>query len=898
MSTKPLDNSQRAVVTLPEGHHLVLAPPGCGKTHILAERVRYAHERGVSYDDMLCLTFTNRAARGMRERVTQTLANDTPCTVFVGNVHRYCSQMLYDSGIVPANSAVIDEEEAFSLLCEYTNADEQRIRTDRSMQRAYSEVVQLAAFMRQLRNKHPRELRIHPDVVKPQDIVLLKEACKKQGREFTLDAMLDIYDNIHLYCTAERMTDTIFNRMMLARQYTQAKTDNLYLDFEDLLLTAYEALRDDKEGKLRRYKWIQVDEVQDLNAMQIAIIDLLTAPDHSTVVYLGDEQQAIFSFMGAKLSTLKVLSDRCGKVWRLGNNYRSPSYLLDVFNDFACNNLNIPRELLPEAWNKKPKTGNELLILPSYNQDEEFADVAGWVGTMREVEPQARIAVVVLSNNDADLVANQLTARGISHFKISGQDMFSTPAMKLMLSHFGVAHNVCNYLAWATILRQTRTFDTNKEARRFVRALKSRALTPADALLYPDGESYISDFAKAYDEQIITVFDTETTGLDTDSDDVVELSAVKMRGGKILTGSEFDVFIRTGRKIPEKLGDKPNPMIREYQRHDLLSPQEALYRFHDYADGTVLLGHNVMFDKQIMLSFMHRHTPELKQWFESLRFFDSLRVSRMILPGQLSYKLEALLAEFHLEGINSHLSIDDVKATANLTRHLRYVSQDVIARQRQFLTREDVTRRLNKLRAAYGDYFHHTQQRLFEPQQDEERPVLTDELQWIYKKALDDGFISPLDKWNHFINFVEQDVVDTTEQTNLSKQLQACYMRLSTTKEADMCGSDVGSMKEMVFVSTVHKAKGLEFDNVIVVDVVEGRCPNYYNSQRSEADRQRLDAEDARKLYVALSRAKAKLFVFYGRHNYNRETRLSSFMNAIIHHFRILDSAKPDKDMF
>jgi DNA helicase-2/ATP-dependent DNA helicase PcrA len=76
---------------------------------------------------------------------------------------------------------------------------------------------------------------------------------------------------------------------------------------------------------------------------------------------------------------------------------------------------------------------------------------------------------------------------------------------------------------------------------------------------------------------------------------------------------------------------------------------------------------------------------------------------------------------------------------------------------------------------------------------------------------------------------------------------------MSTLKEADLCGSDV--LDERVFVTTVHKAKGLEFDDVIVFDAVEGRYPNFYNQ-----DNLRLKAEDARKFYVALSRAKKNAF--------------------------------------
>ena len=88
------DSTQRKIISIEEGCHLVLAPPGCGKTQILAERICHAHVMGVAYDDMLCLTFTNRAARGMRERIAENVDDESATDVFVGNVHRYCSRFL------------------------------------------------------------------------------------------------------------------------------------------------------------------------------------------------------------------------------------------------------------------------------------------------------------------------------------------------------------------------------------------------------------------------------------------------------------------------------------------------------------------------------------------------------------------------------------------------------------------------------------------------------------------------------------------------------------------------------------------------------------------------------------------------------------------------------------
>ena len=107
--TSSLDKYQIPVVEASLGYHLVLASPGCGKTHILAERIRYARERGVKYEDMLCLTFTNRAAREMTNRIQKVVGGDFS-ELMVGNVHRFCSKFLFEQGRIPADSAIIDDE--------------------------------------------------------------------------------------------------------------------------------------------------------------------------------------------------------------------------------------------------------------------------------------------------------------------------------------------------------------------------------------------------------------------------------------------------------------------------------------------------------------------------------------------------------------------------------------------------------------------------------------------------------------------------------------------------------------------------------------------------------------------------------------------------------------------
>lgn len=542
-----LDESQRTVVLAQDGHHLVLAPPGCGKTHILASRVRWAHSHGVGFEDMLCLTFTNRAARGMINRIGEVMAGEDLAPLHVGNVHHYCSRFLFEQQVVPADSSIVSDEETISILADYTHDDEERVIRDYQSSRNYQQILFFSHLMDQMRHGHPWSLYLHPEALTEGDREALRYLCNRQKKPFAVEALIEIYPCAENYFddadAAPRevagKVRTLLKKMYYARRYAEYKADNHILDFEDLLLKTYDAYREDTEGRLRRYRWIQVDEVQDLNAMQLAIIDLLTAKERATVLFLGDEQQAIFSFMGAKVERLNEIKLRCkGHIHHLRQNHRAPSYLLGVLNRYAEAQLGIDSELLPLAGNDEQAQPGDLQIIYGATMEDEIRLICEKV---RELQTQGTTAVVVSSNADANRVSQSLTDQGLTHFKVSGRDLFDTPDVRLLFAHLSVLSNEHNFIPWARILRGVGVFDTHSLARRFSRKLLQLALTPDDLLRY-DGTTYLQEFLKAYDGGEIVVFDTETTGTDVYHDDIIEVSAMRVCQGRVV-GEPLDLYI-------------------------------------------------------------------------------------------------------------------------------------------------------------------------------------------------------------------------------------------------------------------------------------------------------------------------------------------------------------------
>ena len=246
------DETQQAIINLHSGCHLVLAPPGCGKTQILAERICFALKQGCKAEDMLCLTFTNRAARGMRERIEQQVSDRTAEDIFVGNVHRFCSRYLYDNHVVAADSAIIDDDTVISIIAMYLNEDEQRVNADFDRRRAYSQVMFFSHLMYELKHNFPRELRTHPECMTRDDVVVLRELCRLQGKTFGVEAVCDIYEHNDFYTDLSfspdfqpqlrhQAQDTLY-KMRYAHAYEAYKRQNSLLDFEDLLQYTYTTL--------------------------------------------------------------------------------------------------------------------------------------------------------------------------------------------------------------------------------------------------------------------------------------------------------------------------------------------------------------------------------------------------------------------------------------------------------------------------------------------------------------------------------------------------------------------------------------------------------------------------------------------------------------------------------
>ena len=622
--------------------------------------------------------------------------------------------------------------------------------------------------------------------------------------------------------------------------------------------------------------------------------------------------------MGAKLERLQALS-RTHEVHHLHRNFRSPSYLLDLFNKFAVHELDADPALLPRAEKVSEKPEGALRLLAAYTASDQIELLGGLARLAPEKETTA---VLVPSNKMADTLGDRLKDLKVEHFKISGSDLFRMDVLKTAKAYLGILKDDFQTAPWAQLISRLTRKDTSlKRIRDYLaREFPDYGLLPSDLLHYsvenPDEPmSLLDDFTRAYWGELV-VFDTETTGLEVGLDDVIQIAARKLRGGRCV--EKLELFLKTEREIPKMLGNIPNPMVEVYEaekaRGSLLPPVLAFKKFLAFVGDAPVVGHNVEYDVNIVNAQYAVLKDRMKKAFdddvdvsalprayargELMKRYDTLRLSyaleRVIcrekgLKRLPSHKLKDLIRILGVEGVNSHKADDDVAATEGLLARFYELARPLVEKQRKFLQKSSIRNMSQTLRRTLKEIFDEHRDLSFRPQDPEDPAILVQVLrefvETLPNHTEDAGQIGEIQKKLPLLYaYLDRVLIDKERSRTLYAQLQRYLVHINSLKEADLCSSDV--VRDRVFLSTVHKAKGLEFENVVIADARDGVYP-FFKSVTPEAKE-----EDARKFYVALSRAKKTITITWPLENdWGYPCRESPFLAGIREDFvRVTES--------
>lgn len=403
-----LNPQQRMAVKHVEGPALVLAGAGSGKTRVIAHRIAYLIRRGAARpENILAVTFTNKAAGEMRERVHQIVGSIRSAEPLISTFHSFCVRLLR------REIHNLGYRRDFSI---YDTEDQRRL-----LKQILAEIGKMKL------DQSPREILSRISFAKNHGVPPQKYAARFPSK--------DAEDLEEIYI-----------------RYNARLRHNNSLDFDDLLLMAGSVL--DKMPELRmyysnRYRFILVDEYQDTNRPQYEMLRLLTAA-HRNVFVVGDEDQSIYKFRGADIQNiLKFEKDFPGaRLIKLEQNYRSSQNILRVAGTVVENNSERKGKTL---WTDNPG-GDAVTCHCSASARREAGWIAGQIQNVLEYEPDARFAVLYRANFLSRNFEDVLMERGIPYAVVGSVAFFGRMEVKDLLAYLRILFNPGDDVAFLRII--------------------------------------------------------------------------------------------------------------------------------------------------------------------------------------------------------------------------------------------------------------------------------------------------------------------------------------------------------------------------------------------------------------------------------------------------------------
>ena len=382
-----LNPAQRAAVEAYDSASLIIAGAGSGKTRVLTSRIAYMIEQKVDPKNILALTFTNKAAEQMRERIRQMVPGRKSRELFMGTFHSIFARILRTDAErigFPANFTIYDASDARNLI--KTIVKELNLADDKYKPNT------IASRISQAKNA----------LVTP-GAYLANSAHATEDRRAQIPEFGNIYN---LYC--------------------QRCKHNGAMDFDDLLLQTNILLRDCPDVLERyqeQFKYILVDEYQDTNYAQYIIVRRLSQ-HHGKVCVVGDDAQSIYSFRGAKIENILSFQRDYpeAKVFKLEQNYRSTRTIVEAANSVIVHNS---RRMEKRCFSEGDE-GEKIRVLKAYTDREEAELVVQDLRDKVRVTGDAwnEAAILYRTNNQSQALEESLRRRGIP-YRIEIKDMLA-----------------------------------------------------------------------------------------------------------------------------------------------------------------------------------------------------------------------------------------------------------------------------------------------------------------------------------------------------------------------------------------------------------------------------------------------------------------------------------------
>ena len=399
-----LNESQKAAVEYLSGPELVIAGAGSGKTRVLTYKVAYLIGQGIEPWNILALTFTNKAAREMQERIARQVGSECAARLWMGTFHSIFSRILRTEarvlGYTP-NYTIYDQADARNLV---------------------KTII--------------REMGLDEKVYKPQSIASQISVAKNRlitpAKYLSSSAMLRIDEQ-----NQTPMIGEIYSRYRIRCMQADA------MDFDDLLLNTFilfDQFPDVRCNYASRFRYILVDEYQDTNYAQHAIIWQL-AQEQQNLCVVGDDAQSIYSFRGADIGNILNFTRQYSgaRIFKLEQNYRSTQTIVAAANSLIAHNKSqIPKEIY-----SKNDLGDPIQVFSAYSDLEEAEIVARKIQELclRRHVDYNDIAVLYRTNSQSRVFEEVLRRNSVPYRIYGGLSFYQRKEVKDVIAYFRMAVN-------------------------------------------------------------------------------------------------------------------------------------------------------------------------------------------------------------------------------------------------------------------------------------------------------------------------------------------------------------------------------------------------------------------------------------------------------------------------
>lgn len=839
------NKKQQQVINELNQNILLSAGAGTGKTNVLSYRVaNILNKNRANADEILCLTFTNKACRELKNRITSQLDFETANKITIRTIHGFAYQVITTTAkkaqTIFKEFVIFDDEDQKTLIRQ-TIANFPKARA-LDIQYIVNCIEQLKQE-RALKHIYTKDIEDDYTTIYHQHLKFNKRFNQQQN------------DNLTKFFQFDGLNIIINYELALQQMHG--------LDYKDLIANAYRLFQDENicSSWRKRYKYIMIDEMQDTSSFEYTMLENLFPANN--IMLCGDEFQTIYEWRGS--NPQKILTAFTEKysplIINFNENYRSTRLLLEMAYNTLINLFHketISHSYAKNLLSKSSELGHKIEL----KQANSLANEAQWifqniVNLLPLVKTPTQIAILVRQNNYLQNLTlhlnylaniyNQKNQETPIHFiQIDNIRFFKRQEIKDVLSIMKYLINPNDYLSLQRILVNLipnigiRTIKQISSAEYLQNGLRLSDFINAN-FQNPNYEPF-SDLISAYLSKDIIVFDIEGTGTDIFADNIIQLSAIKIRKGKKI--AEFNRYLKSDKPVGDS--EKVHHISDKYLQTHGENPKLVLQEFCQFIQDAIITGHNIRgYDMDILNQNLLKHN--LKPVDFSNINFDTLDLVRRFYPNLPNHKLEFLSNHFQFETKSNHNSLDDVFATWELLHKLLEDKIIPTAKKRSELINKQknkfihVAQIFQKLHNILNDNL------LLEnliAQIVEEFNLVN-----IYKaNATQDGAVR-LENIRNLFRLAKAELNSHRGTNGIKELLQ--YASLSNTDLDALTSSH-----PKIPIITIHQAKGLEFDYEFLAGMNDDIFPSYFSTRNGS-----ITEEEKRLFYVAITRAKKALFL-------------------------------------